>query len=149
MASTDQTEIFAAPAQPRGTMAAFPATLLVVDADDAAAATTRVRLAGAGMPISIETNGDAVLRTVRGSLVRIVVAELYIPCAEGACVVAVLKGDRNRLPRIRVLVHTRHESPADLERALAAGADAVVPKSAPGSVLLREVRRLTGAAIAA
>ena len=73
---------------------------------------------------------------------RLVVAELYVACAEGPCVVAVIKGDRARLPRLRVLVHTRHYSPADVAWALGARADAVVPKPAPGGVLLREVGRL-------
>jgi hypothetical protein len=39
-------------------------------------------------------------------------------------------------------VHTRHTRPEDREWALDAGCDAIVPKSAPAAILLREVRRL-------
>jgi CheY-like chemotaxis protein len=75
---------------------------------------------------------------------RLVVAELYIPCAEGACVVTALKQERTRLPRLRVLVHTRHTSPADDAWALAAGCDAVLHKPGSAQALVREVRRLEG-----
>ena len=52
---------------------------------------------------------------------RLVVSELYIPCTEGACVVTALKQERARLPRLRVLAHSRHTGPADDAWALAAG----------------------------
>jgi DNA-binding NarL/FixJ family response regulator len=86
----------------------------------------------------------AALRRVRHGLTRLVVSELYVSCAEGPCVVTVLKADRARLPRLRVLVHTRHTSGADAAWALAAGCDALVPMPAEPGVLLREVRRLEG-----
>jgi CheY-like chemotaxis protein len=120
--------------------------VLVVDDVAAGAAATESILAREGIGVAREPAGDAALRLVRGSLVRLVVSELYIPCADGTCVVAALKQERTRLPRLRVLVHTRHGTPADLEWALAAGADAVVPKPAREVVLLREVRRLMNGA---
>jgi DNA-binding NarL/FixJ family response regulator len=89
-----------------------------------------------------EQRGNAVLRLVRASLVRMVVCELYIACDEGRCIVTALKQERARLPHLRVLVHTRHGQPGDVEWALAAGGDAVVLKTAAGTVLLREVGRL-------
>lgn len=73
---------------------------------------------------------------------RMVVSEIYIPCSEGSCVVTALKQDRARLPRLRILVHTRHTSPADVEWALAAGADTIVYKPAQDGALVREVARL-------
>lgn len=118
--------------------------VLVVDDDPGAAADTAAQLRAGGYPVAAEAEGDAVLRLVRAALVRLVVSELYIPCAEGRCVVTALKQDRTRLPRLRVLVHTRHTAPADVGWALAAGADAVVPKPARAGVLVREVRRLDG-----
>lgn len=116
--------------------------VLVVDDDPGGAADTEARLRAGGYPVVAEAEGDAVLRLVRAALTRVVVSELYVPCAEGRCVVTALKQDRARLPRLRVLVHTRHTAPADLDWALAAGADAVVPKPARDGVLVREVRRL-------
>ena len=117
-------------------------TVLIVDDDPSGAATTESVLSAEGIAVAREPEGDSVLRLVRASLVRLVVSELYVPCSEGPCVVVALKQDRTRLPRLRVLVHTRHGTPADIEWALGAGADALVPKPARAVVLLREVRRL-------
>jgi len=121
-----------------------PPPLLVVDDDAGGSAATRVALVDGGYTVATECGGDEVLRLVRASLMRMVVSELYIPCGEGRCLVTALKQDRMRLPRLRVLVHTRHSTPHDLEWALAAGADTVVPKPARDGVLLREVGRLLG-----
>jgi CheY-like chemotaxis protein len=119
--------------------------VLVVDEDAAAAVATIAVLAGGGYRGTGEADGDAALRHVRAALVRFVVSELYVACAEGPCVVTVLKGERDRLPRLRVLVYTRHEREVDVEWALATGCDALVLKSAQSEVLLREVARLDGA----
>jgi CheY-like chemotaxis protein len=120
------------------------APVLVIDDDEAGATTTLGRLAAAGYPTAAEANGDAVLRLVRAELMRLVVSELYIPCAEGRCVVTALKLDRARLPRLRVLVHTRHTTPSDDAWALAAGCDGVLHKPGSAQALVREVRRLDG-----
>jgi CheY-like chemotaxis protein len=120
------------------------APVLVIDDDAAGATTTLGRLAAAGYPTAAEADGDAVLRLVRAEVMRLVVAELYIPCAEGPCVVTALKRDRTRLPRLRVLVHTRHTSAADDAWALAAGCDGVLHKPGSAAALVREVRRLEG-----
>ena len=137
-----------APRTPRGTgdaaAVAGPPPVMVVDDDLAGSLRTEALLLGAGYVVVAEAQGDEVLRRVRASLVRLVVSELYIPCAEGRCVVTALKQERGRLPRLRVLVHTRHMRPEDVEWALAAGGDAVVPKPVRDGVLLREVRRLEG-----
>ena len=98
-----------------------PAPVLVIDDQPADVATTLGRLAEAGYSAVAESNGDAVLRLVRADLMRFVVSELYVPCAEGTCVVAALKRDRTRLPRLRVLAHSRHTTPSDDAWALAAG----------------------------
>ena len=118
--------------------------MLVVDEDAVAAVATVAALASGGYRGTGEADGDAALRHVRAALVRLVVSELYVACAEGPCVVTVLKGERDRLPRLRVLVYTRHEQEADVEWALATGCDALVCKSAVVEVLLREVGRLDG-----
>ena len=124
--------------------ASRPPPVLVVDDDAAAALATLAALDAGGYPGTGEADGDAVLRHVRAVLVRLVVSELYVACAEGPCVVAVIKGERERLPRLRVLIYTRHERDADVEWALATGCDAVVLKSAVAGVLLREMGRLEG-----
>ena len=119
--------------------------VLVVDEDAAASVATLAALAGGGYRGAGEADGDAALRHVRAALVRLVVSELYVACAEGPCVVTVLKGERDRLPRVQVLIYTRHEREADVEWALATGCDALVLKSSAAGVLLREVGRLDGA----
>jgi CheY-like chemotaxis protein len=121
-----------------------PAPVLVIDDAPGGADTTVGQLAAAGYPTAAEPDGDAVMRLVRAELMRLVVSELYIPCAEGACVVTALKQERARLPRLRVLVHSRHTTPADDAWALAAGCDGVLHKPASAAALTREVRRLEG-----
>ena len=118
------------------------APVLVIDDDPQGAAATQLLLTGGGHQVASQADGDEVLRLVRASLMAMVVSELYIPCSEGPCVVTALKQDRTRLPRLRVLVYTRHTSAEDVEWALAAGADTVVYKPAADHVVLREVDRL-------
>lgn len=130
------------PADPPGAPPGAP--VLVIDDDAAGATTTLGRLAAAGYPTAAEADGDAVLRLVRAAAMRLVVSELYIPCAEGRCVVTALKQERARLPRLRVLAHTRHTTAADDAWALAAGCDGVLHKPGSAAALIREVRRLEG-----
>jgi len=118
--------------------------VLVIDDKIDDSDVTMSALDHAGFPAIAESQGDAALERARNNLTRLVVSELYVPCAEGACVVTVLKGDRYRLPRLHVLVHTRHTTTADTDWAFAAGCDALVPKGASVAVLIREVRRLDG-----
>jgi len=120
------------------------APVLVVDDNTAECGDTVAVLAAAGFAAVPESEGDAALRHARTSLTLLLVSELYIPCAEGICIVAVLKGDRARLPRLRILVHTRHSNDADTEWALAAGCDAIVYKSSAPGTLVRELGRLEG-----
>ena len=123
---------------------AQPTPIVVVDDDPAGASSTLAALESGGYPGVGEADGDAVLRLVRTVLTNLVVSELYVPCTEGVCLVTALKQDRARLPRLRVLVYTRHTREADTTWAFAAGCDALVPKPAGAAVLLREVRRLEG-----
>jgi DNA-binding NarL/FixJ family response regulator len=119
--------------------------VLVVDQDGGAAEATLTVLMVGGYPGVKERDGDAALRHVRTELVRLVVSELYVACAEGPCIVTVLKGERERLPRLRVLIYTQYGQDSDVEWALATGCDAFVLKSADARVLVREVARLDGA----
>jgi CheY-like chemotaxis protein len=118
------------------------APVLVLDDDADERADTMALLTDDGWTAVAESDGDSALRYTRTSLTLLLVSELYIPCAEGLCIVAVLKGDRSRLPRLQILVHTRHTEDPDIEWALAAGCDAIVHKSAAPGVLAREVHRL-------
>ena len=118
--------------------------VLVIDDISSDSDVTVAALDDAGFVAVAESEGDAALKHARNNLTALVVSELYVPCAEGACVVTVLKGDRHRLPRLHVLVYTRHTTAADTDWALAAGSDAVVPKGTSPAVLIREVRRLEG-----
>lgn len=123
--------------------------VLVIDDDAIGAASTSAMLTDAGYPALSESDGDTVLRLVRTQVMRMVVSEIHVPCADGPCVVAALKQDRVRLPRLRVLVYTRHTSAADTEWALAAGCDALVHRGSSPEVFLREVRRIDGDQIGA
>ena len=129
-----------------GTAADAPVTplVLVVDDDPAGVAATLDTLEAGGIAAVGETEGDAALQRARGILTRVAVSELYVASADGPCVVAPLKQDRARLPRLGVLVYTRHTSEADTAWALAAGCDGLVRKPARPGVLVREVRRLDG-----
>ena len=122
-----------------------PAPVLVIDDDADSAVAILADLAEAGYPGTTVTGGDAVLRLVRAELMRLVISELYIECAEGPCVIAALKNERARLPRLRVVAYSRHRAPDDDAWALAAGADSVLHKPSSARVLVREVRRLDGA----
>jgi CheY-like chemotaxis protein len=123
-----------------------PPPILVVDDDLASGLETLHILAGAGYPTTAESDGDAVLRLVRAELLRLVISEIHIPCAESPCLVTALMQERARLPRLRVLVHTRHTSLADDAWALAAGCNGILHKPASPAELLREVLRLDGEA---
>ena len=121
-----------------------PAPVLVIDDEPSGSDATIELLIEGGYPATSESDGDAVLRLVRSEVMRLVVSELYIPCAEGRCVIGALKRDRTRLPRLRVLAYSRHVGAADDDWALAAGADAVLHKPALSGALVREVDRLDG-----
>lgn len=127
----------------KATATAHIPVLVLDDLVDQSVATVTT-LHDAGFRAVAESNGDAALRHARTQLTHLMVSELYVPCAEGSCVVSVLKGDRRRLPRLQVLVHTRHTSALDTDWALAAGCDAIVPKGGSSDVLIREIRRLEG-----
>jgi CheY-like chemotaxis protein len=118
--------------------------VLVIDDDPAERAVTLATLAAGGFAAVAESAGDIALHRARRFPTHVLISELYVPCAEGDCVVRVLKGERARVPRLQVLVHTRHATDLDRQRAFAAGCDAFVPKGASAAVLVREVRRLEG-----
>lgn len=123
-----------------------PPAILVIDDDRAAADVTQTTLSDAGYQVLAEAQGDVALKLIRSSPMQLVVSELYIPAAESQCVVTALKAERSRIPRVRVLVHSRHKTPTDVEFALTAGADAFIRKPARADILLREVERLAGPA---
>lgn len=120
-----------------------PPVLVLDDRADESLVTVAT-LEDSGFSAVAEHEGDAALRRARSELTHLMVSELYVPCAEGLCVISVLKGDRQRLPRLQILVHTRHTAPADTDWALAAGCDALVPKGASPTLLIREMKRLDG-----
>lgn len=119
-----------------------PLPLLVIDDRPADLEAALVHLVRAGFATAVAHDGDGALRRVRAELTRLVVSELYVASSEGPCVVAALKRERARLPRLRILVLTRHVSARDQAWALAAGADCVLHKDAGAGALVRELRRL-------
>lgn len=119
-----------------------PSPLLVVDDLPADLESTLVRLVRAGYSATVASDGDGALRRVRGQPTRLLVAELFVPCTEGPCVVTVLKRERARLPRLRILVLTRHVGAADEAWAIASGAEGVLHKSSGDEALVRELQRL-------
>jgi CheY-like chemotaxis protein len=116
--------------------------VLLVDDNPVTAATSETLLASAGYQVASEPRGDAVLRLVRTMYMRMVVTELYVPCAEGPCVATILGGERRRYPRLRVVVLTGHNQPKDRAWAMATRCDVILAKGAAASGLVREVRRL-------
>ncbi len=116
--------------------------VLLVDDLVAGAASAEVLLAAAGYQVATESRGDAVLRLVRTMYMRMVVTELHVPCGEGTCVATILRGERRRYPRLRVIALTRHCDVGDHAWMLAAGCDVVIAKLDESALLVREVRRL-------
>jgi CheY-like chemotaxis protein len=123
-----------------------PPAVLLIDDDPIASSETQSALTEAGYRVTAVANGDAALKLMRSSPMRLVVSELYIECMECESVIAALKTDRSRIPRLGVIVHSRHKSPVDVEYALGRGADVFVRKPAKSEILLREVQRLAGPA---
>jgi CheY-like chemotaxis protein len=127
---------------------AGPATALVIDDEPRDAARTRRWLTDAGYATVAAADGDAVLRLVRDGVIRLVVSELYVPCAEGRCVVAALTEDRARHPWLRVLAHSRHTTSADDAWARAARCDGIYHKPGCADAFLVELRKLGGTHLA-
>jgi CheY-like chemotaxis protein len=116
--------------------------VLLVDDDPVTALANEALLASAGYQVAREARGDAVLRLVRTMFMRMVVSELYVPCSEGPCVATILGGERQRYPRLRIVVLTGHYRPQDRAWAMASRCDVILAKGAAASGLVREVRRL-------
>ena len=61
--------------------------VFVIDDNPAESAVTLVNLGAVGFAAVAESEGDDVLQRARRSLTHVLVSELYVPCAEGDCLV--------------------------------------------------------------
>jgi CheY-like chemotaxis protein len=114
------------PFEPR--LARRPAPLSIVvagDAADDAGLILASALTYAGYRLRLAGTGDELLREARAEDVSLVIAEVDLACADGACAIAVLK----RTPELRHIPVLAYSPPARViseARALSSGADRFV-----------------------
>lgn len=115
--------------------------VLVGDPDwDSRAILTRA-LDHAGYDVHVAEGGDALLAAARATRPDLIIAEIYVPCAEGRCTVQCLKTDAG-LRHVPVLVYTSRVLAVDEEWARSVGADQYLRKPARLDALLRTVAEL-------
>jgi DNA-binding response OmpR family regulator len=122
-----------------------PRVLVADDEDDIRALVgVAVRRARCTLVASV-ADGEAALRSARAELPDLVVLDVSMPGRTGLAVCAALREDA-AAAGVRVLLLSAGASPDDVERGLAAGADAYLPKPFSVADLVREVWTLAGRA---
>jgi len=127
-----------------GAAAARAPTVIIGDPDWDTRAILSRALEHAGYAVYLADDGNALLDAAAEHPADLLVAELYMRCRSGPCVVQCLKRDAV-LRRIPILVYTSRVLPADEQWAREAGAEGYLRKPAPLDELL-EVARATIAA---
>jgi two-component system, OmpR family, KDP operon response regulator KdpE len=113
-------------------------SILVVDDDPQVLRVLRIALTGHGYSVLTAHDGDAALRTVSHWQPESIVVDLGLPDVEGVELIARIR----RRVAVPILVFTARRSVAERDRALAAGAGAVLTKPAPVSDLVARLRAL-------
>ncbi len=115
--------------------------ILVVEPDDETRALYSQLLQRAGCDVVEASDGrDALVKGLTQSP-TLVMTETRLPMVDGYALCEVLRADATTRT-VPILVITTETGLADLERARAAGADAILVKPAPLDAVLNEVRRL-------
>jgi DNA-binding response OmpR family regulator len=112
------------PFESRLTRGTAPLSTIVVagDPDEDARLILAAGLTYAGYRIRLASTGDELLREARADDVSLVIAEVGLPCARGACAIEVLKG-MPELWHIPVLAYSARARVVSEARALSSGAD--------------------------
>lgn len=85
-------------------------------------------------------SGPAALALVASASPDIVLLDLRMPGGDGWSVIAALRAENPERPRVLVL--TTYDSPRDIHRAMAAGADGYLLKDAPKAHLVEAIKAL-------
>jgi two-component system, OmpR family, phosphate regulon response regulator PhoB len=102
-------------------------TILVVDDNQDSRTILAAVFAYRGYEVIAQSDGDAALRIAREHAVSLVVSELYVSVGGTACLVEVLKRDRETAA-LPIMVITSRVMPGDCEHAREFGCDALLGK---------------------
>ncbi len=120
------------------------ASVLVVDDDIAALASTRAVLSAAGFAVHEALNGRRGLQRVMANPPTVLITEIVMPDRDGIELIAAVKGAH---PDVRILAVSKRRRLGGLdllELASKIGADAVLDKPLEAGTLLATVARLAG-----
>jgi two-component system chemotaxis response regulator CheY len=118
--------------------------ILVVEPDDETRAHYSQLLQRAGCEVVEASDGRDALVKAFAQTPMLVMTEARLPMLDGYALCEVLRADA-ATRTVPILVITTETRPADVERARAAGADAILLKPAPLDAVLNELRRLLAA----
>ena len=115
--------------------------VLCADDDDDIVALVSVRLERAGYEVASASDGERALELARELHPDVVVLDVMMPRRTGTEVVELLRADPATADMRMVLLSARVQQ-TDVERGLAAGADAYLPKPFRGAELVTLVQEL-------
>jgi CheY-like chemotaxis protein len=115
--------------------------LLLVDRDLDTVVKYGEHLSRASYVLDYATDGRAALAKAIAHPPAVVITETRVPGIDGCQLIKLLRGDRDT-ERVPIIVLTSDAQPAQLERARAAGADAVLVKPCLPDRLLTELYRV-------
>lgn len=114
-------------------------TVLIADRDPDTREILRLALSRAGYrPIAV-SDGAAALAVLEGAPVRLVISELYLPCADERCLVRAIR-QQAALDAVRVIAYTTRVSAEDREWAQRQRCDLFLPKPTNVNELIEHVR---------
>jgi two-component system, chemotaxis family, chemotaxis protein CheY len=119
--------------------------ILVADADDETRSRYRASLSGAGCDVVDAADGRDALVKALSHRPTLVVTETSLPNFDGYALCEVLRRD-SMTRTVPILVVTAETRATELDRARAAGADAVLVKPVSPDAVLSEIQRLLGRA---
>jgi CheY-like chemotaxis protein len=117
--------------------------VLCADDDRDILALLALRLERAGYRVAQATDGEQALSLARELLPDVVVLDVMMPRLSGTEVLAALRAD-DATADLRVVLLSARAQEADVERGLAAGADAYLAKPFQAPELLEVVGQLAG-----
>lgn len=115
--------------------------VLVADADKDTRSVYRESLKLSGCDVVEAADGRDALVKALSQRPTVVVTETRLPIFDGYALCEVLRRD-SMTRGVPIVVVTAETKPTELDRALDAGADAVLIKPVPPDMLLQEIRRL-------
>ena len=117
------------------------ASILVVEDDADVAGLIRLRLSGAGHDVALATDGMAGLAAAQQHVPDLIILDWMMPRKNGIEVCTELRSDQV-FTRTKIMMLTARSSQADVDRAMAAGADDYVTKPFSPRALAARVDQL-------